>query len=52
MLDTTITDQTQQFLDDFGAALASNDLERTAGMFLDDCYWRDLVAFTWNLKTI
>ena len=21
-------------------------------MFLDDCYWRDLVTFTWNIKTV
>ena len=21
-------------------------------MFATDCYWRDLVAFTWNLKTV
>lgn len=21
-------------------------------MFADDCYWRDLVAFTWNIKTV
>ena len=21
-------------------------------MFDDDCYWRDLVAFTWNIKTL
>ncbi|MFT4829364.1 MAG: putative flavoprotein involved in K+ transport [Paracoccaceae bacterium] len=52
MLDTTIADQTQHFLDDFGAALATNDVKRATGMFLDDCFWRDLVAFTWNLKTV
>ena len=21
-------------------------------MFVEDCYWRDLVSFTWNLKTL
>ncbi len=52
MLDTTIADQTQTFLDDFGAALAAGDVDRASGMFLDDSYWRDLVAFTWNLKTV
>ena len=52
MLDTTVTDQTQSFLDDFGGALASGDVDRATNMFLNDCYWRDLVAFTWNLKTV
>ena len=52
MLDTTVTDQTQSFLDDFGDALASGDVDRVTNMFLNDCYWRDLVAFTWNLKTV
>jgi putative flavoprotein involved in K+ transport len=48
----TIADRTQHFLDEFGAALAANDVDRAAGMFTADCFWRDLVAFTWNLKTV
>ncbi|ABM04263.1 monooxygenase protein, putative [Psychromonas ingrahamii 37] len=52
MLDTTIADRTQHFLNDFGSALAAREVNRAAVMFLDDSYWRDLVAFTWNLKTV
>jgi putative flavoprotein involved in K+ transport len=52
MLDSAIADQTQHFLDEFGAALAANDVDRATGMFTADCFWRDLVAFTWNLKTV
>ena len=52
MLDTTLTDQTQSFLDEFGAALESGDIAKACDMFLDDCYWRDLVAFTWNVRTL
>ncbi|MBV6637970.1 MAG: NAD(P)/FAD-dependent oxidoreductase, partial [Mameliella sp.] len=52
MLDTTLTDQTQAFLDTFGAALAKGDIEAATALFQDDCYWRDLVSFTWNLKTV
>ena len=40
------------WLADFEAALAARDVERAAGMFATDSYWRDLVAFTWNLKTV
>ncbi|MBA4491488.1 NAD(P)/FAD-dependent oxidoreductase [Paracoccus sp. S1E-3] len=52
MLDARVTDQVQQVLDDFGAALAAADADRAAGMFVSDCYWRDLVALTWNLRTM
>lgn len=52
MLDTTLTDDTQAFLDAFGAALESGDIDAVTQMFHDDCYWRDLVTFTWNIKTM
>ncbi|MGB3482323.1 MAG: NAD(P)/FAD-dependent oxidoreductase [Mycobacterium sp.] len=40
------------WLADFEAALAARDVERAAGKFATDSFWRDLVAFTWNLKTV
>jgi putative flavoprotein involved in K+ transport len=52
MLDTTLADQTQAFLDDFGKALEEGHIAKAKEMFLDDCYWRDLVTFTWNIKTV
>ncbi|MFU8825719.1 NAD(P)-binding domain-containing protein [Yoonia sp.] len=52
MLDSTLADQTQAFLDDFGTALEQGDIGKACELFQDDCYWRDLVTFTWNLKTI
>jgi putative flavoprotein involved in K+ transport len=52
MLDTTTTDQVAAFLEEFGAALSAGDIARATEMFQDDCYWRDLVTFTWNLKTV
>ena len=52
MLDTTLTDQTQAFLDAFGAALEQGNIDAATEMFQDDCYWRDLVSFTWNIKTV
>jgi putative flavoprotein involved in K+ transport len=44
-------DRTDAWLADFEAALAARDVERAAGMFAVDCFWRDLVSFTWNLTT-
>ncbi|NIH88349.1 flavin-containing monooxygenase [Amycolatopsis granulosa] len=36
----------------FEAALAARDVAAAAGMFAVDSFWRDLVAFTWNIKTV
>ena len=52
MLDATVPDRVQTFLDDFGKALEAGDIAAATGMFLEDCYWRDLAAFTWNIKTV
>jgi putative flavoprotein involved in K+ transport len=41
----------RQWLDAFGSALARGDHGAAAAMFGDESYWRDLVSFTWNLKT-
>ena len=41
-----------QWLSSFDEALTEGDAAAVAELFLDDCYWRDLVAFTWNIKTV
>jgi putative flavoprotein involved in K+ transport len=40
------------WLTDFEHALATRDIDRAVGKFAVDSFWRDLVAFTWNLKTL
>ena len=35
----------------FEAALAAANLDAVAALFDDECYWRDLVSFTWNIST-
>jgi len=52
MLDTPLVHRTQTFLDTFGKALEDGDIKKAVNLFLDDCYWRDLVTFTWNIKTV
>ncbi len=32
-------------------ALGNKDMAAIAGLFHDECYWRDLVLFSWNLRT-
>jgi putative flavoprotein involved in K+ transport len=40
------------WLADFEAALAARDIDRAVGKFAVDSFWRDLIAFTWNIKTV
>ncbi len=44
--------QVSDWLVDFDAALKRSDFETAAALFQDECYWRDLVSFTWNIKTV
>src|SRR5499427_10552002 len=49
---STPTAQIQQWLTDFGSAVARGEFGKATTMFgPDDSYWRDLVSFSWNLKT-
>jgi putative flavoprotein involved in K+ transport len=51
---TTVTTPSQRaarWLADFGAALAAGQAQQAAAMFDADSYWRDLIAFTWNIRT-
>ncbi|MCA0432625.1 MAG: NAD(P)/FAD-dependent oxidoreductase [Proteobacteria bacterium] len=41
----------QDWLDSFDAALRSGNIAAATALFADECYWRDLVSFTWNIKT-
>jgi putative flavoprotein involved in K+ transport len=40
------------WLSAFGDALAAGDPAGAAALFAPECYWRDLLAFTWNIKTM
>jgi putative flavoprotein involved in K+ transport len=40
------------WLDDFEEALRARDVARAAGMFAATSFWRDLVAFSWNITTV
>jgi putative flavoprotein involved in K+ transport len=51
MLDAAADHGVSQFLSDFGAALEAGDVQKALTFFQDDCYWRDLVSFTWNIHT-
>jgi len=48
---STPTDRASSWLSAFAAALARSDAAGAAALFDADSHWRDLVAFTWNIKT-
>ena len=52
MLEKTPTTRVQALLDAFGAALETGRIDDAVNLFAEECYWRDLVAFTWNIKTV
>jgi putative flavoprotein involved in K+ transport len=41
-----------QFLDRFSRALQQQDIPAALALFGEESYWRDLVAFTWNIVTL
>ena len=51
MSDKTPSRRASQWLADFGAALATGQADAALPLFDAECYWRDLVAFTWNIRT-
>ena len=50
-LATHPTAQASAWLADFTTVLARGDIDAAVALFEPDCYWRDLVAFTWNIST-
>src|SRR5688572_21621149 len=49
--DVSDTATAQRWLSDFAAALALSDSAAIAPLFAEECYWRDILAFTWDLHT-
>ncbi|MFN8584798.1 MAG: NAD(P)/FAD-dependent oxidoreductase [Dehalococcoidia bacterium] len=45
------TDEVNAWLSNFGGALTRRNVGAALDCFTDDCYWRDLVAFSWNIAT-
>ncbi|CDX27299.1 conserved hypothetical protein [Mesorhizobium sp. ORS 3359] len=52
MLDIAPSQQAATWLGSFGRALEAGDIEAATNLFAEDCYWRDLLTFTWNIKTM
>jgi putative flavoprotein involved in K+ transport len=51
LTNSSVTAAAEAWLDAYGAAIASGDVARIAALFAEDCCWRDILAFTWDLRT-
>jgi putative flavoprotein involved in K+ transport len=52
MLDEAPDAAVTAVLDQLNAALVAGDAQAAAALFEPDGFWRDLVAFTWNIRTM
>ncbi|MFM0685871.1 MULTISPECIES: NAD(P)/FAD-dependent oxidoreductase [Paraburkholderia] len=52
MSENTANQAISQVLESLEAALKRGDTQAAVDLFQPECYWRDLVAFTWNIKTL
>ncbi len=53
MSDSAITQELRGWLAEFEAALTRRDVAAATAMFDPaECFWRDLVGFTWNIATM
>ena len=46
------SEQVDAWLAAFNDALERGDAEAASALFLETSFWRDLVAFTWNIRTV
>lgn len=42
----------ETWLENLDAALRAGDIDAATALFHPDAYWRDLLSFTWNIKTM
>ncbi|KAF8345500.1 hypothetical protein F5887DRAFT_1190190 [Amanita rubescens] len=40
-----------EWLNALSAAIESNDAKKAASLFVEDCWWRDMLALTWDFRT-
>lgn len=48
----TPTAQLAAWIEILGERLAQRNVDATLELFADECYWRDLLLFSWNLVTL
>ena len=51
LADAVVCKAVADWLHQFEVALAATDFEAAAALFVADGHWRDVLAFTWHLRT-
>ena len=52
MSDTSAMQRATRWLHELERALAAGSVSSAVSLFGSECFWRDMVAFTWNIKTM
>ena len=52
MQETARLSEAAAWLADLERALNARDIPRALSLFVEDCYWRDFLSLTWNIKTM
>jgi putative flavoprotein involved in K+ transport len=52
MKDADATQRASRWLRELERVLTAGDVDAVLGLFDGECFWRDMVAFTWNIKTM
>ncbi|MBO4225160.1 NAD(P)/FAD-dependent oxidoreductase [Bradyrhizobium neotropicale] len=52
MIATDVDDRFNKWLGFFNVAVAAKDVDALLILFHPDAFWRDLLAFTWNVRTV
>jgi putative flavoprotein involved in K+ transport len=52
MHETASTAKATAWLASLAERVEKGDIAATLELFAEDCYWRDFLAFTWNIKTM
>ena len=52
MQESAATKTSTAWIEQLNAALVAGDADAAAALFGEECYWRDLIALTWNIRTV
>ena len=52
MQETARLSEAGAWLADLQRALTARDIPSALSLFVEDCYWRDFLSLTWNIKTM
>lgn len=49
--DINIKQVASEWFEDFSSSIRANDAQRVSSLFIPDSFWRDILSFTWDIRT-